>query len=108
MEFHTWINQKFIEWRGDTRNGVTEFATYLGISQPTVSAWLNKSRGKPETQKIIDALVNKYGDEAYKVLFADENQANIFSSAKRRLFERINKMSVKEAEEELRKIEKKR
>lgn len=105
MDFHNWINQKFVEWRGNTRNGVSEYAAFLGISQPTVSAWLNKSRGKPETQKIIDALINQYGDEAYQVLFS-ENKDNIFSSAKRRLFEKINQMTPKEAEAAIKKLEK--
>jgi len=40
-----WINKTYIEWRGNTRVSVTDFAMYLEVSQSTVSAWINGTRG---------------------------------------------------------------
>lgn len=103
-DFHPWINQKYIEWRGNSRGTVSEFADYLDISQSTVSAWINGSRGKPETQKIINKLVDKYGDEAYLVLFPSQTE-NGLPNPKRMLFEKINRMSDAEAEAAIRQLE---
>jgi transcriptional regulator with XRE-family HTH domain len=63
MEFKDWINKKFVEWRGDTRLGVTDFAKYLGISQPTMSSWM--SGVIPKAPHNIEKLAEKYGDEIY-------------------------------------------
>jgi transcriptional regulator with XRE-family HTH domain len=67
MDFYNWIEQKYIDWRGSSRKTISEFATYIGVSQPTVSAWMNKSRGKPTSRKVIDALAQKF-PEAYDIL----------------------------------------
>ena len=68
MEFKDWLYQKFVEWRGTTRNNISQFAIYLGISVSTVSAWINGTRGAPTSARMIQALVNKYGDEVYSVV----------------------------------------
>jgi transcriptional regulator with XRE-family HTH domain len=45
VDFKQWIWNKFDEWRRGTTRGVTEYASYLGVNQPTVSAWLKGSYG---------------------------------------------------------------
>lgn len=66
--FQKWITEKYIEWRGKTRRNISDFAVYLGVSQPTVSAWINGTRGAPTSKRIINILINKFGVEAYDVL----------------------------------------
>ena len=78
MSFHSWINEKFLEWRGSTRRSVSEFSAYLGVSQPTVSAWLNRTRGQPTSNRIIAALADKLGPEIYSVLGMPEDNATGF------------------------------
>ena len=68
MDFNDWINRKYLDWRGDSRKSVTEFAAFLKISQPTVSAWMNRTRDKPESKKIVDRLIKIYGEEVYEIL----------------------------------------
>jgi hypothetical protein len=68
MDFTEWINQKFLEWRGDSRNTLTGFAKFIGVSQQVMSAWMSKNGNVPSTQKAITKLVNRYGSEVYKIL----------------------------------------
>jgi len=72
MEFRDWITKKYIEWRGETRNSVQQFSLYLGISQSTVSAWINGTRGIPTSKKIISKLFEVYGDEIFSILGYDD------------------------------------
>jgi predicted transcriptional regulator len=91
MEFHDWLERKFIEWRGDTRKNVTQFASYLGVSQPTVSAWINNTRGQPTTPKIINSLASKLGPEIYDILGMTRPAGSELSPKKRHLLELLEK-----------------
>ena len=67
VDFTEWINRKFVEWRGDSRQGVTDFANYLEINQPLVSKWLNgRSRKGPDTSSVAK-LADKFPD-VYEVV----------------------------------------
>jgi predicted transcriptional regulator len=66
-EWSAWINRKYVEWRGDSRATVSEFAAFLGVSQATVSAWINGTRGVPTSQKIIAAVGKKF-PEVYDIV----------------------------------------
>jgi len=66
-EWSTWVNKKYVQWRGDGRATVSEFAAFLGVSQATVSAWINGTRGVPTSQKII-AAVGKRFPEVYDIV----------------------------------------
>jgi len=63
MEFKDWINKKFVEWRGETRLGVTDFANYIGVSQSTMSSWMVGVI--PKAPHNVLKLADKYGDEIY-------------------------------------------
>jgi transcriptional regulator with XRE-family HTH domain len=67
MEFKDWIAQKYREWsRG--KKSETQFAIYLGVSQATMNAWINGSRGLPKSAKIIRSLADKLGPEIYEII----------------------------------------
>lgn len=70
MTFQEWITKKYLEWRGDRvgrGSGTTHFARWLTVSHALVSQWINDG-AKPESSKIINKLVAKYGAEVYDVL----------------------------------------
>jgi len=76
MSFTKWLNQKFILFQdGDREVTITQFAEWLGISQPQLSEYMKpegKTTGKkpvvPKSARIIDLFYDKYGDEIYEVL----------------------------------------
>jgi DNA-binding transcriptional regulator YdaS (Cro superfamily) len=67
MEFKEWLYQNYSSWRGHSRKSVSGFASHLGISQFTVSRWMNGARTHPTDYKVIVALAHRYL-EAYSVL----------------------------------------
>ncbi len=67
MDFYDWIKKKYSDWSGGKKSE-NQFAVYIGISQATLNAWMNKTRGIPTSKKIINKLVERYGDEVYDVL----------------------------------------
>jgi hypothetical protein len=68
MIFNDWINTKFIEWRGNTRNTVTGFAKYIRVSQQVMSIGMNPNGKVPKGPKSISSLVALFGNEVYEVL----------------------------------------
>ena len=69
-EFHDWIAQKYVDWRGDKigREGsVSAFAKWVDVTQSTMSYWLSGEK-KPRSIQSINALVSRYGGEVYDVL----------------------------------------
>lgn len=67
MEFHDWIRQKYLNW-ADNKKSESQFALYLDISQATINAWMNRTRGIPRSKEIISKLADKLGPEIYEVL----------------------------------------
>ena len=67
MEFADWLNKKYIEYRGDTRSTVSEFAEYIGVRQPVMSGWMKKGGKKPDRNNILK-IADKLGPEVYDVL----------------------------------------
>lgn len=67
-EFSSWFETKYLEWqiRESGRKSVDKFSTYLGVSQPAVSSWLNGHR-KP-TGRNVEKLAEKLGPEIYDLL----------------------------------------
>jgi len=65
--FIKWFNAKFLEWRGDSRRGVSDFARYLGIKQQTVSLWLNGGIKSLPTPENLAQLAKTY-PEVYEVV----------------------------------------
>ena len=68
MEFKEWLLNQYLDWqsREGEHKTISEFASYLGVKQPYVSAWLNGDH-KPG-KKYIPKLAEKLGDEAYVML----------------------------------------
>jgi len=67
--WHKWINHQYLEYRGlaiGRERTVTEFARYVGLTQPTMTNLMNKS--VPSRAKTIQKFVRIYGPEVYDVL----------------------------------------
>lgn len=62
------FNQAFIDFRGDTRKTVQDFAETLGISQPMASQYMSRNGNTPRSQKQIALLQAYFGDIIYEVL----------------------------------------
>jgi len=63
--FKSWINDKYIEWRGNSRSTLTDFAKYLGVSQQIMNQWINE--GALPGTRTLPKLAAKYPD-VYEVL----------------------------------------
>jgi hypothetical protein len=73
VTFDEWLTDKYLEWRGGAigqEKSVVKFAAWLGVSHQLVRDWMKpEPEGKhPKHKKSIDALVRRYGDEAYTAL----------------------------------------
>ena len=67
--FAEWINEKFLEWekaQGKRRRSYSEFARWLGVSQPSLSKWLNGDN--PPTGDNLRLLAEQLGGEIYTLL----------------------------------------
>lgn len=68
-DWYEFANNAFIEWRGPTRKTLTEFAEWIGLSQPVISMQLKKGGKVPRDQKTIDAWCRRYGvKQIYTIL----------------------------------------
>jgi len=67
-DWYGFVNNAFIEWRGSTRKGLSEYADWVGISQSLMSHEMAKGGSVPRDQKTITAWVNRYGSKIYEVL----------------------------------------
>lgn len=67
-DWYNFGNGKFVEFRGSTRKTISDFANYVGISQPLMSQELKKGGSVPRDQKTITAWVNRYGFIVYEIL----------------------------------------
>ncbi|MBW8009714.1 MAG: hypothetical protein FVQ83_00545 [Chloroflexi bacterium] len=68
MKFSSWLLKRYLEWQNELgkRKSVTDFAAWLGASQPVVSKYLN-GKGEPgEDNAYLFYL--KYGEEVYEIL----------------------------------------
>lgn len=63
--FKEWINRVFLDFRGDTRLSVSDFARHIGISQQVMNGWLNY--GSIPSAKYLSRLANIY-PEVYEIL----------------------------------------
>jgi len=67
MEFSDWIYNQYFKWRGDSRKTLTQYANFLGIPQPTLSAWFNRTRLMPSDYRVIVSIAHKHPD-VYRAL----------------------------------------
>lgn len=67
MKFSDWINQKYIEKRGNTRLTISEFAEFVGVSQSLMSQWM-KPDGKIPSSQNIAKIAETLGADVYDVL----------------------------------------
>ena len=74
VQFTEWINEKFIEWRGNSRNGVTDFARFVGVSQQVMSNWLNGRNKRPPSPESIAKLAEKFPDIYEVIGFPQRNK----------------------------------
>lgn len=85
--FTKWINEKFFEWRGASRRGVTDFAEYVGVSQQTMSLWLNGDRGNRLSPQSIAKLAEKFPDVYEAVGLTGPSRMRYLPSSMRRRLE---------------------
>src|SRR3990167_1834805 len=66
--FTNWITRQFLEWQAKEgkRKTIEEFATYLGISRPLLTMWMNGNK-KPGKEN-IKILAETFGVEIFDVL----------------------------------------
>lgn len=68
MDLSEWLNMRFLDWQRSEgkRKTIAEFASYLDVSQASLSDWL---RGKyaPKGQNLAK-IAEKLGYEIYDVL----------------------------------------
>lgn len=67
-DWYDFANRAFIDWRGDTRKTLSDFAAWVGISQSLMSREMRKGGAVPRDQNTITAWVNRYGSKIYEVL----------------------------------------
>jgi hypothetical protein len=71
MEFSDWINDKYVQWRGNAvghERTITEFAGMIGVSSSLMTQWMQRGGKKPRNQSTISKLVAVFGYEVYDVL----------------------------------------
>lgn len=66
--WYEFINQKYFDWRGNTRKTISEFADWLGMPQGQLSQYMRKGGRIPTGQTVINRLSRRYGAEIYEVL----------------------------------------
>jgi len=67
--FYEWFEIEYQKWsRKHGNKSENQFAKMLGISQATVNAWMQRTRGVPRSKEIIDKLAVGLGPEVYDVL----------------------------------------
>lgn len=68
MEFKEWFLKKYLKWQEDEgeHKTMSEFAEFIGVTQPYISAWMNGNH-KPG-KKYIPVIAEKLGYEIYAVL----------------------------------------
>jgi transcriptional regulator with XRE-family HTH domain len=66
--FTNWLNMKFLDWQRDQqkRQTLVQFAEFVGVPQPMMSAWVN-GRYQPG-RKYLPILAEALGDEIYDVM----------------------------------------
>lgn len=67
MEFWEWYDQIYNEWSNGGIKSENAFAAYLGVSQPTLNSYKNRTRGNPKSMEVITKIADKY-PEIYSVL----------------------------------------
>lgn len=68
MKVSEWLNIKFLDWQRSAgkRKTIAEFASFLGVTQASLSDWL---RGKYDPKgKNLGKIANKLGYEIYDIL----------------------------------------
>lgn len=68
MKFRQWIEMKYLEYQRNSggRKTVLQFAEHLGVSQQTLSNWMNETR-TPQGDN-VRKIADKLGLEVYDVL----------------------------------------
>lgn len=68
MEFSSWLLERYLEWQNNLGKlkSVTDFAAWVGVSQPVVSKYLNRKGVPGEDNAYLFYL--KYGEEVYEIL----------------------------------------
>jgi len=67
-KWQRFIRAKFVEWRGESRASLSDFATQCQVSPQVMSNWyLGKLKRRPSPDTYIP-LINQYGMEVYDSL----------------------------------------
>ena len=68
MKFSSWLLERYLERQNELmeRKSLTEFAAWIGVSQPVLSNYMNGKRVPGEDNAYLFYL--KYGEEVYELL----------------------------------------
>lgn len=77
MTFPEFIEKKFVEWQNKqgSRKTVTDFAAYLGVSQPLVTMWMSGAKRPGPIN--IKLLGQTFGMEVYDALGLPRPEENL-------------------------------
>lgn len=62
------INKAYIEFRGDTRKTISDFADWLDLPQGQLSQYMRTGGKVPRSQSVVGKFVKRYGNTIYDVL----------------------------------------
>lgn len=68
LRWSSFINEAYINFRGDTRKTIAQFAEAIGVSRPLLSQWMSKNTKIPTSQENINKLYLYFGPIIYDVL----------------------------------------
>ncbi|MHB8191787.1 MAG: hypothetical protein ACYDGL_00740 [Bellilinea sp.] len=68
IRWQRFIQAKFVEWRGETRSSLSDFAAQCRVSPQVMSNWyLGKLKRRPSADTYVP-LIDLYGIEVYEAL----------------------------------------
>ena len=68
MKFSAWLLERYLEWQNHLgeRKSLSEFAAWIGVSQPVLSNYINGKREPGEDNAFLFYI--KFGEEVYEIL----------------------------------------
>jgi hypothetical protein len=103
MTFSEWITDKYVKWRGNATGHdrtISDFAEWIGVSQPLMSSWMKQNGKIPRSQPTINKLVNRLGFEVYDILGLPRSVENdSISQLPPALYSRLSKAAEEIANE---------
>ena len=66
--WYEFINDAYVQFRGNTRATITDFAKWIDIPQAQMSQYMTKGGKLPKQQQMVNKFVRRLGVKVYEVL----------------------------------------